>query len=151
VTDFTLDANVLVYAADSRNLPRQLAALRIVERAAMKDAILLSQALAEFFHAVTRKNLVPIADAQAQVARWTRMFARVPAGYGSAELLLATQARASGRFQFWDAMLLATAASAGCVALISEDMAHDASLGPITVVRAFDGNAVSPEALALLA
>jgi predicted nucleic acid-binding protein len=46
-------------------------------------------------------------------------------------------------------MVLATAGATGCVALISEDMTHGATLGGVQVVRAFDGDAVSPEALAL--
>ena len=49
-----------------------------------------------------------------------------------------------------DALLLATAAEAGCAAAISEDMADGAALGSIRVVPAFAGDGVNPVARALL-
>ena len=63
----------------------------------------------------------------------------------------AMDAAAEGRFSYWDALLLATAAEAGCAAAISEDMAEGAALGSIRVVTAFaaDGG-VNPAARALL-
>jgi predicted nucleic acid-binding protein len=44
----------------------------------------------------------------------------------------------AGCFQFHDAVLLATAETAGCTAVISEDMHPGARLGRIQVVPAFD-------------
>lgn len=67
-----------------------------------------------------------------------------------ATLQFALQKARLGRFSFWDAMLLAAAEAAGCTAIISVDMAPGATLGRIRVVPAFAGDAVSPEALALL-
>jgi predicted nucleic acid-binding protein len=145
----TLDANVLVYAADRRD-HRAAAAQEIIERAAMTDCVLTVQALGEFLTVVLRKGIVPQADASQILAQWLTVFGR-PAAHDGAGLVLALEAVTLGRFQFWDAMLLATAGAAGCTAIISEDMAHGARLGGVTVVRAFDGAAVSPEASALLA
>jgi predicted nucleic acid-binding protein len=60
-------------------------------------------------------------------------------------------AAAEGRFSYRDALLLATAAEAGCAAAISEDMGDGAALGPIRVVPAFAGDGgVNPAARALL-
>ena len=55
-----------------------------------------------------------------------------------------------GRFSYWDALLLATAAGAGCTSAISGDMAGDVTLGSIRVVEAFAGGGVSAAARALL-
>jgi len=145
----TLDANVLVYAADRRD-PRAPAAQDIIERAARTDCVLTVQALGEFLTVVLRKKGVPYAEAMRLLRTWAKLFGdAVP--HGADGLAIAAEAASLGRFQFWDAMLLATAGAAGCTALISEDMAHGARLGPVTVVRAFEGTAVSPEAAALLA
>ena len=64
----------------------------------------------------------------------------------------AATAATSGRFQFYDALLLATADAGGCTSVISEDMADGAKLGSVEVVAAFDaaGN-IAPGAHALLA
>ncbi len=51
---------------------------------------------------------------------------------------------------YWDALLLATAAEAGCAAAIPDDMADGAALGTIRVVPAFAGGQVSAAARALL-
>jgi predicted nucleic acid-binding protein len=145
----TLDANVLVYAADRQD-PRAPAAQEIIARAAQTDCILTVQALGEFLTVVLRKKVVPQEDASRLLTRWVTVFGQ-PAPHDGSGLALALEAAALGRFQFWDAMLLATAGAAGCTALISEDMAPGARLGEVTVVRAFDGAAVSPEAAAVLA
>jgi predicted nucleic acid-binding protein len=49
MTRFTLDSNILVYAADGRDPARRLSAIGIVEAAAPLDCVLLPQALSEFF------------------------------------------------------------------------------------------------------
>ena len=147
---FSLDSNILVYAADAADPPRQEAAIEIIARAARRDCILTVQALAEFFHAVTRKGIVPRPAAATQVRSWEAVFP-VSSGAGSAALLTAIEAASLGRFQFFDALLLATARECGCAVLISEDMADGAELDGVRVVAAFDRHRqISTAALALL-
>ncbi len=118
--------------------------------AAALNCVLLPQALAEFFHVVVRKRILPQAAAAAQVEDWMALFT-VVGGPGAAALRTAIDAALAGRFQLFDALFLATAAEAGCTAAISEDMADGADLNGVRVVGAFDqaGN-VSPAAHALL-
>ena len=145
----TLDANVLVYAAD--RLDRRCTAAReIIRRAALSDCILTVQAMGEFFAVVIRKRIIARLDAMTLFEEWSALFGE-PMAHKAENLMTAMDGTLLNRFQFWDAMLLATADAAGCTALISEDMAHGATLGRVQVVRAFDGDAVSPEALAVLA
>ncbi len=73
------------------------------------------------------------------------------AGAGPGALASALDAALAGRFQFYDALLLATAGEAGCVAMISEDMADGAALNGVRVVAAFDPQGgIGPGALELL-
>jgi predicted nucleic acid-binding protein len=56
---FSLDTNILVYAADLAAGERHERALEILDRAVRRDCVLTLQALAEFFHVTTRKQLRP--------------------------------------------------------------------------------------------
>lgn len=146
----SLDSNVLIYTVSAGD-PRQLAAERLIRLAATGGGVLTLQALGEFFHVASRKGFVTRAEAAAQVRRWLVVFP-TPPGASVAALEAALAASATGRFGYWDALLLATAAEAGCAAVISEDMAPGATLGGVRVVPAFAGDAAapSPEALAVL-
>ncbi len=147
---FTLDSNVLVYTADGRDSERQESALSIMNRAARCDCVLLPQALSEFFHAVTRKRIMPRSVAADQVRGWLRLFP-ITAGAAENAILAALEAAVAGRFQFYDALLLATAGEAGCGAVISEDMRDGAELRQVQVVAAFASHgAISAGAEALL-
>ncbi len=144
----TLDTNVLVYCvqADDR---RQRPALDLVELTIGGRCVLMLQSLGEFFVAATRKRCLTPNAAAGQVRRWLEVFPR-PVPPSPPAVGAAISAAAAGRFAYWDALLLATAAEAGCEAVISEDMAPGATLNGIRVVPAFSGDRVSPEALALL-
>jgi predicted nucleic acid-binding protein len=145
---FSVDANVLIYCVHAGE-PRQHAALEIMERALGANCILTLQALGEFFHAVSRKRIRSRAEAALQVRRWLVAFPD-PVPSSPRGMDAAMSESMTGRFAYWDAMLLATAAEAGCTAVISEDMAPGATLGPVRIVPAFAGGVVAPEALALL-
>ncbi len=133
---FTLDSNVLIYAADARDRVRQAVAIEILRRAARKNCVLVPQALSEFFHATTRKGIVPRVDAMAQLRRWVLIFEISP-GPTAAAVLGAAEAAATGRFQYYDALLLLTARAAGCAAVLTEDMGDGALLEGIEIVAAF--------------
>ena len=67
---FSLDTNILVYAVDRDSGERHELARELIGRAAQRDCVLTVQALAEFFHATTRKNLLEPARASAFVRDW---------------------------------------------------------------------------------
>lgn len=82
--------------------------------------------------------------------RWITLFPS-PAAASATAVVAAMDAATEGRFSNWDALLLATAAEAGCAAAISEGMAESAALGSIRVAPAFTGDGgVNPAARALL-
>lgn len=151
MTRFTLDSNILVYAADGRDPVRRLAAIGIIEAAVPLDSVLLPQALAEFFHVVVRKRILPQAAAAAQVEDWMALFT-MASGPGPNALRTAVDAALSGQFQLFNALFLATAAESGCTAMISEDMTDGAALAGVRVVGAFDrAGGISAAARVLLA
>jgi len=147
---FTLDTNILVYAADTRDVVRQAAAIEIVARAARRDCVLVPQVLAEFFHAVTRKRIMSRTEAAREVRAWMTIFP-LTAGPTAASLRTALEEAEAGRFQFFDALLVATARDGGCGAIITEDMAGQALLDGVRITPAFSDTGVSEAALALLA
>jgi predicted nucleic acid-binding protein len=148
VERFTLDAHVLIYTIDNLTPRRRDLAADIVVRAARRDCVLMTQALGEFFWAVTRKGIMPRSEAAAQVRDWSRIF--LVAGAASSALLTALDAAERGVLSFWDAHLLAGAGGTGCTAIISEDMSDGMTFGGVTVRHPFAGGRLAPAVEALL-
>jgi predicted nucleic acid-binding protein len=138
-TRFTLDTNLLVYAVDRDAGDRHGRAAELVLRAAEADCVLPLQVLGEFFHATTRKGLLPATRAAAFVRDWLDVFDVAAAD--DAVLVQAMDAVAEHQLSFWDAMLWATARAAGCTALLSEDMQDGRRLGGVEIVNPFAADA----------
>ena len=106
-TRFTLDTNLLVYAIDSAAGIRHDLAREIVRHAVRLDCWLTLQAVSEFYVVASRKRIVPPPDAAAK------------------------------RASYWDALLLATAGEAGCLAILTEDLADGGELGGVRIYNPF--------------
>ena len=138
VEGFGLDSNVLVYLIDDGDAARQQRARRIIELAARsRRCVLSTQNLGEFYNVATRKRLVSAASAQEKAREFMALFKVVSPSADVVEVAMI--ARTAGRFQFWDAHLLATLARAGCPVLLSEDMGDGARLGDLVVRDPFIG------------
>jgi predicted nucleic acid-binding protein len=148
---FCLDSNVLVYAFDFRDPAKQAVAEQLVRDAALCDCTVGLQSIGEFYTACIKpKNkLLSPANAAREAMLLLALFPTFPAT-ANAHRIAAREA-AAGRLSYWDAVLLASAAEAGCVLLLSEDMADGARLGPITVRNPFGPGGLSPAATAALA
>lgn len=138
---FSLDTNILVYAVDRDAGERHEQSQTLLGRAARSDCVLTVQALGEFFHATTRKNLLESARASALVRDWLDVF-RVAAADGAA-LVDAMDAVADHRLSFWDAMLWATVRQSGCSAILSEDMQDGRRLSGVEFVNPFSADAAA--------
>ena len=148
MTKFSLDTNVLVYAADLAACERHERALDIIDRAVRRNCVLTLQALAEFFHVTTRKGMVARAEAAAQLRDWTTEFPTLPADSGA--LWTALEFTAHGRFGWWDALLLATAERHGCKIVLSENMQDGTRFGDVTILNPFVGDELPERVAALL-
>ena len=138
---FSLDTNILVYAVDRDADERHDWSRALLDRAARCDCVITVQALAEFFHATTRKNLLTLERASALVRDWSEVFQIVSAG--ASALVDAMDAVGEHRLSFWDAMLWATVRQSGCSALLSEDMQDGRRLGGVEIVNPFAAGAAA--------
>src|SRR5258708_4080002 len=132
---FTLDTNLLVYSVDNTATTKQPLAAQIVLSAARLDCWLTLQSVSEFYAAVTRKRIIPVPVAAARANDWLTAFrcAAVSATCIRAALADAAAARAS----YWDALLVATAAEAGCTLILTEDLADGTTLGGVAIHNPF--------------
>ena len=146
---FTLDTNVLVYSVDGGAGWRQQAALQIIELAARADCWLTLQSLSEFYAVATRKRMM-LPERAAETARiWLDLLPVATASEASVRTALA--AASVGRASYWDALLVATAAEAGCAVVLTEDMAGGSSLDGVRVLNPFADGDLAPAARSLLA
>lgn len=138
---FSLDTNILVYAVDRDAGDRHARSKELVGRAARRDCVLTVQALAEFFHATTRKSRLTPAEARAYVRDWLDVFQVTAAD--DAALADAMDAVEEHRLSFWDAMLWAAARQAGCAAILSEDMQDGRRLSGVEFINPFAADAAA--------
>jgi len=147
---FTLDTNILVDALDRQAGTRHALASHIIGLATVSTNCWLTlQSISEFYAAATRKGLVPVTGARDQALDWLNMF-RITAASVSA-VRTALGIAASGRASYWDALLVITAAEAGCTAILTEDLADDTTFAGVRVIHPFAGATLSAAAEALLA
>ena len=145
---FTLDTNILVYALAGRPDDRRDLAARDHRPGRRCDCWLTLQSVSEFYAAVTRKRLASRSQAAAQANDWLDMF---PTATASAAAIRSALAVASAeRASYWDALLLATAAEAGCTSMLTEDMADGTALYGVRVLNPFAGDAIPPAVMRLL-
>jgi predicted nucleic acid-binding protein len=145
---FTLDANVLVYAADAREGRKRQFAARIIEAAATLDCPLALQVVGEFYAAATVKLKLTSRDAASRAAQLIAGFETF--SYSVHAVRAALEEARKGRFSYWDGVLLASAAEAGCTTIFSEDIADGARFGSIAVVNPFRRDELAPHARTIL-
>ena len=132
---FSIDTNILIYSIDTDAGLKHDAACSLMDALADKDCVLTLQALAEFFHAVTRKNKMPVEEAAAMVKDWMELFPVVVAD-GRA-LRGAMRLKEEASFSFWDAMIVETAKAAGVTRLLTEDLQDGRLLGTLQIENPF--------------
>jgi predicted nucleic acid-binding protein len=132
---FSVDTNLLIYSIDKDAGLRHAQARDLMDALADADCVLTLQALAEFFHAATRKGKMPAAEAAALVHDWMELFP-VAAAEGRT-LRQAIALRAEHGFGFWDAMLVEAARAAGVTRLLTEDMQDGRRVGALLLENPF--------------
>lgn len=131
----SLDTNILVYSVDLDAGERHDRAIELFAQLSPSNCVLSLQSLCEFFAAVTRKKLMPVGDAMAQVDDWQQFFPVVAAG--AATLTKAFTAVKRYQLSFWDAVLWATIRDAGIATLLSEDFQHEQHLEGVQIINPF--------------
>ena len=139
---FTLDTNILVYAVDACEGRKRELAIRIIEAAVGLDCLLALQVVGEFYAAAAQLKL-DAKDTTARAAQFATFGYSVHAARGALEEV------PKGRFSYWDGVLLASAAEAGCTTIFSEDRADGARFGSIAVANPFRRDGLAPHAKAV--
>lgn len=130
-----IDTNILVYADDANEPPKQLRS-----QALIKDAlnghygVISTQVLQEYFVAATRKlHMDP-----AKVKRRVELFAKMHVVQVDLALILEAidQLRLSS-MSFWDALIIRAAAAANCRTLCTEDLNHDEVIAGVQICNPF--------------
>ena len=132
---FTLDSNILVYAVDSGSPNKRSIARDILVRAMALDAILTTQALAEFLDVVRRKSPASFPAACAQAERWATVF---PIATTTWEHVAKAAALAHRhQLQLWDCVIWQSARSLQASLFLSEDIQDGFSMDGMSVLDPF--------------
>lgn len=131
----TLDTNILVYATKDDD-KRHAESASIIERAARADCVQTLQSLGECFQVLRRKRGFSVRECRAVMYELRALFRIVAAIEEDIEE--AGRAAAAYGFQFWDAMLWATARRNGCHFILTEDVPSLPELDGVAFLNPFD-------------
>ncbi|MCC7050052.1 MAG: PIN domain-containing protein [Alphaproteobacteria bacterium] len=145
---FSLDSNILIYAADHVSRDRQDRAIEIIRAAARSSCVLSTQVLGEFVHVASRKGMLPRPEAVDRASELQVAFEVV--GISPEAFDVGMVAARDFRYSVWDAILLATVNQAGCTLLLSEDMHDGGKFGGVTVLNPFKGQTLPRRVAAAL-
>lgn len=130
-----LDTNVLAYAEGVSGAAMKQAALEVVRKLPQEATFVPVQTLGELFRVLVGKAGRTPASARAAILSWSDAFA--PIDTSSAAMLAAADLVVDHQFGIWDAVVLATAATAGCRLLLSEDMHEGFTWRSVTITNPF--------------
>ena len=136
--EFFLDTNILVYTFDETAPDKQMKARALVERALEhKTGVISYQVVQEFINVATRKFTPPLSTAQ--TLRYLHEVLEPLCGVFSSNDLYrkAIGIQDRWRYGFYDSLIIASALSAGCNTLYSEDLQASQSIESLTIVDPF--------------
>ncbi len=129
-----LDSNLWIYAYDNRDLSKQNITRQLILQNA--DHIVIStQILGEIYHVLTRKKLQPANQIAAIMQDLMENFQ--PIAIDVAQVRKAIALQSITRYSYWDSLVVATAITAGCLTLYSEDLQHQRRLEHLTILNPF--------------
>lgn len=134
-----LDTNILVYAEGLNGDAKKQAVLDLLQKLPQELVVLPVQTLGELFHVLVRKAGRSPADARSSVLTWRDSFAT--ADTTDSVMIAAADLASQHQLSIWDAVILATAADAGCRLLLSEDMHDGFTWTGVTVANPFASSA----------
>lgn len=132
-----IDTNVLVYAEASDLPAKQRAALDLLRRLyEQASGVLSTQVLQEYCNVALKKLRMPAQQLRARLDLYEQFeIVQVTPVIVRAGLDL-HQTRSLG---FYDALIVASAQTAGCNVLFSEDLNTGEKMGPVRIVNPFAG------------
>jgi predicted nucleic acid-binding protein len=135
VINVAIDTNILVYAEDLAAGAKRAAALRLFEALPHETTLIPVYVLGELYRVLVRRGRQPVAKAMAMVLAWGDTFRLIE--LSSEVMVAALSLSAEHRLPIWDAVVLASAADAGCRLLLSEDFQEGFTWGGVTATNPF--------------
>jgi len=130
-----IDTNLVVYANDRRDPVKQQCALELIRREAEdRTGVISIQVLQEYANAALNKLGQQSAMVLRQLALLEMLLVVCP---DPPMVRRAVELKSLYQLSFWDASILASAESAGCRILYSEDLNVDQVYGTIRVINPF--------------
>lgn len=130
-----VDTNVLIYARDQRAGDKYMTAQKWLERLTLADRLIVNlQVLNELTRWVLRTERLSLAAARTGIDM-LREFGKAPVT--PADVERAWDVRRHLGYQWFDCLLIASAANAGCGHFLSEDMGHGTRYGSLTIINPF--------------
>ena len=134
-TRIALDTNLLAYAEGVNGEERRRIALAILQDQPQGTLMIPVQALGELFVVLTRKAGRAAAEARDAVLGWSDSYPLIET---TPDVMIeAMELATTHRLAFWDSIMLAAAAQAGCRLLLSEDMQHGFTWRGVTIRNPF--------------
>ena len=130
-----IDTSVLIYAEASDAPIKQKAALALLKRLfEATQGVLSTQVLQEYCNVALKKLRLPAAHVRAQL----EMYEQFEVIQVTPEIIRAgLELHQSMSIAFFDAIILASAQTAGCSVLMSEDMNTGETVGSVRIVNPF--------------
>jgi predicted nucleic acid-binding protein len=127
------DTNILLYVHDHRDRIKQRLAVEVFREHLDANTLAIStQVIQEIYVIATRKLLFSPGQARELIADFCDLR---PVAVSTMHILRATDLASQFRLSFWDALILATAESAGATVLLSEDFNDGQRYGTVRVVN----------------
>ena len=130
-----IDTNILVYAEEHSAGDKCAAARGLLERLPPETTLIPVYVLGELYRVLVHKARRPAASARATVFTWGDSFPLIE--LSSSVLLAAVDLSLGHQMRIWDAVVLASAADAGCRLLLSEDFQEGFTWSGVTVTNPF--------------
>lgn len=130
-----IDTNVVVYAFDGADPAKRAAATAVLSDETIVPVV-STQVMNEFYVTVTRKLATPL-PAEAAIEALDRLRTMAVAPIDADLVVAAAELGVRHQLNHWDALIVETAARAGCAELLSEDLAHGSTLRGVTIQNPF--------------
>lgn len=130
-----LDTNILLYAEDARVPAKQERAREVIAALVTdRSAVISTQVLQEFFVIATKKLKLTAEAAQDAVATYAQLDVVI---VQPALITSAIELHRLHSLSFWDALIIRSAAEAGCTKLLSEDLQHQRAFDALVIENPF--------------
>jgi predicted nucleic acid-binding protein len=134
-----IDTNVLIYADDLDSGVKNRVAQQVLRGLIIsRGAVVSTQVLQEYFVVATRKLGVPPKVARKKIGLLSTLEV---AQVDLAAILGAIDLLRLHSLSFWDALIVRSAATAGCTALLTEDLQHGQVIEGVRVENPFRSEA----------